>query len=170
MCWMELATIFIHRRPMNQFFRFHNCTILIITFSSSLKNTSKRPRAAHWFHKEPLHTCTTSQHQCDAVLCLSILMACWADVYLPVCACCTGWRIFCTASVDRQTHCNSVCQLALILVWCLSNASLSSGWISYVKCVHCPVVHSLFHSSWSLSWSSPFFLSFSSLPTSFHWE
>lgn len=30
-----------------------------------------------------------------------------ADVYLPVCACCTGWMIFCTASVDRQTHCNS---------------------------------------------------------------
>lgn len=39
----------------------------------------------------------------------------WADVYLPVCACCTGWRIFCTASVDRQTHCNSVSQLVLLL-------------------------------------------------------
>lgn len=35
----------------------------------------------------------------------------WADVYLPVCACCTGWRIFCTASGDRQTHCNSSSQL-----------------------------------------------------------
>lgn len=32
------------------------------------------------------------------------------DVYLPVCACCTGCRIFCTASVDRQTHCNSFSQ------------------------------------------------------------
>lgn len=40
----------------------------------------------------------------------------WADVYLPVCACCTGWRIFCTASVDRQTHCNSVSQLVLVLL------------------------------------------------------
>lgn len=43
----------------------------------------------------------------------------WADVYLPVCACCTGWRIFCTASVDRQTHCNSFSQLVLLLHCCL---------------------------------------------------
>lgn len=49
--------------------------------------------------------------------------SCWliwrADVYLPVCACCTGWRIFCTASVDRQTHCNSFSQLVLLLRCCL---------------------------------------------------
>lgn len=34
------------------------------------------------------------------------------DVYLPVCACCTGCRIFCTASVDRRTHCKSFSQSA----------------------------------------------------------
>jgi len=42
-----------------------------------------------------------------------------AVVYLPVCACCTGWRIFCTASVDRQTHCNSFNCLVLLLLCCL---------------------------------------------------
>lgn len=47
----------------------------------------------------------------------------WADVYLPVCACCTGWRIFCTASVDRQTHCNSSSQLLLLLLVCWASFS-----------------------------------------------
>lgn len=32
----------------------------------------------------------------------------WVVVWLPVCACCTGERMFCTASVDRQSHDNSV--------------------------------------------------------------
>ena len=42
----------------------------------------------------------------------SVVLVCvwWAAVYLPVCACCTGSRIFCTASVDRQTHDNALGQ------------------------------------------------------------
>lgn len=56
----------------------------------------------------------------------------WVVMRLPVCACCTGERMFCTASVDRQTHDNSVQPVPWSHRRCCATLCASPLWGAFV--------------------------------------